>query len=215
MNIKQYLPKEILYRFILFYDIPDEQLNYCIAAYCGDKDDNAVLAYCYLDSMCGISYRVICCAKLSDDGDIAFNRCELGQIKMMMTYREGVLDGEAHIFQDGELSEFSEHEERIKQGYGYYEELVSVNDEIPFDMFRHPSYPTDIFTIMLGPNKSGERMWLREVSRNEDGSVIAKLIDEPFNPEMGVHVGDIVTVIPYDVGTGEMKPLAILPWMED
>ena len=35
-------------------------------------------------------------------------------------------------------------------------------------------------------------MWLRELRRCEDGSVLAKLIDEPFNPEMGVHVGDVV-----------------------
>ncbi len=172
------------------------------------------MVYCYLDKQCGVSYRAICCALLHDNGSVEYHISN--QINTMWKFREGSLDCEAFVFpEDADLSRFQEYAEDIKDCYGYYEELMEPDEEVPFDEFRHPNFPTDILTVVMGPNKEGERMWLREIKRLNDGTVKAKLIDEPFNDEAGVHEGDVVTVVPMDMGRFGIMPFAILPWMED
>ncbi len=94
-------------------------------------------------------------------------------------------------------------------------EQTDVNDEVPFDEFRHPSYPNDILVFFFAPDKKTEKIWVTEIRRESDGSIAAKVLNEPYNPLMGVHEGDTVRVIPQDLEDGQIIPVAILPWMQD
>ncbi len=214
MDIRLYNIKSLPYHFVLFYNVPTNQMIMQKMALNGRADDNAVLTYCYLDGMCGLSYKAICCARISDNGRIQYtvpDRPNAG-----MTLREGAINSDAIIFdEEPEMAQFQKEADFIKECYGYDKESVAINDDIPFDKFRHPSYPMDIFTNLYTPDQKVEKIWLREVSRTEDGVITARFIDEPFNPLVGLHDGDTVKIIPYDKGDGEIEPTAVLPWMRD
>lgn len=62
MDIRNYNVKKLPYHFVLFYGIDEKQLAVIKLAFHGAETDNAVLTYCYLDTQCGLSYKVICCA---------------------------------------------------------------------------------------------------------------------------------------------------------
>ena len=113
--------KDFLYHFILVIEPTEEQLMTCKAGYCGKPDDNAILVYCYYDEMCGINYRVICCAHLFEGGGVNFSRCALGDIKLMLTYRQGALSGRYYVFPNEEMPEFQEEADMIKESYGFFE----------------------------------------------------------------------------------------------
>ncbi len=71
----------------------------------------------------------------------------------------------------------------------------------------------DIMVQFFTPDKKRELMWVREQSR-QGNSVIGRLIDEPFNPLVGLHNGDSVEVVPHEFDDGEVIPVALLPWMK-
>ena len=92
---------------------------------------------------------------------------------------------------------------------------TDISDDVPFDEFRHPSYPNDIIVTFLAPDKKVEKIWVTEKERRDDGIIIAKVLNEPYNPLMGIHEGDLVGVFPYEVDEGETIPMALLPWMKN
>ncbi len=211
MKLEKYTNKELLYQFVLMFNLRQSDLNMFVASYDGDPEDNAILAYCYFDKQCGVSFRVLCSAKKTEDGAVEYHKRE--SIRTMWTLRTGPEECDAEIISDVDaLSEFISEGERIKEDYGHYENLISGPEGMPFEAFRHEDFPMDILTIMLSPNRNIEKMWLREVNCNENGSIDAKLLDDPFDPDMGVLTGDVVRVVAADTEEGKV-PYAILPWM--
>ena len=133
----------------------------------------------------------------------------------MMIMREGTLECPAEIINEGAegMESFQKEADSIKDNYGYNEDAVKIHDDIPFDEHRHPAYPNDIMVQFFTPDKKRELMWVREQSR-QGNSVIARLIDDPFNPLIGLHNGDSVEVVPHEFDDGEIIPIAVLPWMK-
>jgi hypothetical protein len=84
-----------------------------------------------------------------------------------------------------------------------------------FDDFKHPAYPNDLLVVFLSPDKKIEKMWVTETGKDPDGTIIAKLLNEPYNALMGVHEGDLIRVIPHDFGDGTLTPVAVLDWMKE
>ena len=70
--------------------------------------------------------------------------------------------------------------------------------------------------LFFSPDNKLEKVWVREQKRIGDGSVTASVLNEPYNPLMGVHEDDTVRVIPYDgEGKGKVIPVAALPWRKE
>lgn len=212
-DIRLYKVKELPYHFVLFHHLPAPNMLMYKKTLDGRDDDNALLTYCYLDSQAGLSYKAICTAELFNDGSVDFNEPE--DIDTAMIIREGGLLCAAEIINEGTegLERFQDDADFIKEHYGYMKDKVEIRSDIPFDDYRHPSYPKDIFAYFFAESKKIEQIWVTEEIRG-DGTVRAILIDEPFNPLMGVHKGDLIDIIPYDIGDGEIVPLALLPWMK-
>ena len=129
--------------------------------------------------------------------------------------REGTLECPAEIINEGAegMERFQKEADSIKDNYGYLRDRVEIHDDVPFDEHRHPAYPDDIMVQFFTPDKKRELMWVREQSR-QGNSVIGRLIDEPFNPLVGLHNGDSVEVVPHEFDDGEVIPVAVLPWMK-
>ncbi|MCR5603735.1 MAG: hypothetical protein K6G27_08545 [Lachnospiraceae bacterium] len=214
MDIREYNTKSLPYHFVLFYNMPENTMAMYRGLFSGKADDNAVLTYCYLDSMCGLSYKVICCAKLYDNETIEFDVPE--HLTNGMTIREGGLECEALLFDEGGImSRFQKEADSIKENYGYYAESLKEDEDVPFAAFRHVAYPNDIQVYFFKKNQGYEEMWVREHERRPDGTVIGTLLNEPYDQSMEVHEGDSVKVFPYDPGDGNIVPVAVLSWMEE
>ena len=211
MDIREYNSKKLPYHFVLFYNLSSDKLTIFRKMYQGTEADNALLTYCYLDSMCGLSYKAICWAYVSDEGKVEYHNAR--KITVGLTLREGGLECDAALFDEEDMPLFQEKAESIKNIYGHMIEQTNISDEVPFDEFRHPSYPNDILVTFLSPDKNVEKIWVTEKERREDDTIVAKVLNEPYNSLMGIHEGDLVVVFPYEVDEDETIPMALLPWM--
>ncbi len=214
MNIGMFPPKEQLYHFVLFYNIPPEKLAFYAGELGGKEDDNALLTYCYLDSQCGMSYRALCCVTVDDENEnLRFG--DPGSAESLVIIREGGLNSEALVIDEDELKDWSEEAESIKKIYGYRKDLVVIDEGDPFSKSRHPQFPQDIFTLFIGPDHNKEMIWVREQKKMSDGSILALMIDEPFDPSFGIHKGDTVLVMISGEDQKSYMPFAVLPRMKD
>ena len=213
LDVQAYRVKQLPYHFVLFHHIPISKFLMYKQTFSGREEDNALLTYCYLDAQAGLSYRVLCCARLSDDGTVNYNVLE--KITTAMIMREGSLECPAEIIDEEAIGmdQFREEASRIKDNYGYLEDCVKIHEDIPFDEHRHPAYPNDIMAHFFTPDRKRELMWVRE-QRRQGNHVIARLINDPYNPLVGLHNGDFVEIAPHTFDDGETIPLAILPWMK-
>ena len=212
MDIRGYNLKRLPYRFVLFYNLPADKLIEYRAIYQGTETDNALLTYCYLDRTCGLSYKAICWGYVADEGEIEYHHAR--KMTVGLTIREGGLECDAAVFDEDEMMFFKEEADKIKDIYGYLEDRIAIRDDVPFDEYRHPSYPKDILVWFFAKDKKLEKIWVTETDRHPDGSVSARLLNEPYNPLMGVHEGDVVEVVQHDTGNGKIIPAVVLPWMK-
>lgn len=213
MDIREYNIKKLPYHFVLFYDLPEDKLFQFKTIYDGQAGDNALLTYCYLDDMAGLSYRAICWVTIDDEGSVTYHHER--EMKTMLILREGGLNCNAAVYEESDMTFFKKYADEIKRAYGYMKEQTTTNGDVLFDDFRHPSYPSDILAVFLSPDKKVEKMWVTETEVEDDGTIIAKLLNEPYNPLIGVHEGDLVKIIPYDMGDGKLTPIALLDWMRE
>ncbi len=211
MDIREYNSKSLPYHFVLFYNLPLDKFIFYKRVYEGRSGDNAILTYCYIDSQCGMSFKGICWASVSKEGNIIYHHDR--KMTTGLTIREGGLECDAAVFEEKDMRLFQKHADEIKEIYGHLADQTDINGDVQFDEFRHPAYPNDILVSFYAPNKKLEKMWVREQSHSKDGVVTAILINEPYNPLLGLHEGDMVKVIGYDIGDGKMTPLAVLEWM--
>lgn len=194
MKINEYLPKELPYKFVIFYNIPSDKklaFHFLLSA---NPDDNAYVMYCYLDPSQGLSYKALCSAKINGEtGEIIYNKNSCKTIDG--TFREGALECDAVVLDN--IEEYEEEAEFIKSNYGYYEKAISVDENIPFDAFRHPCYPKDILCVLankdLEDGSKKELIWVKEITRG-DGFITGRLINEPYNEAFGLKNGYIVIV---------------------
>lgn len=212
-HISLYPPKLLPYHFILFCgNIPEDQFEFYKLLFKGGPEDNALLTYCYLDMQCGLSYKLICCAHIDDEGKVSFTANS--DVQTGMTIREGGLQGNAIILSEGEgLEQFQKEADFIKECYGYNTDMVKMDECDPFDRFRHPFYESDILVYFTDCDDITEKMWVTEIGKGDSNEILGRLINEPHSKKMGVHEGDIVRVIALFYDSGKATPVAIMPWM--
>ena len=213
MDIREYNIKSLPYHFVLFYNLPDDKLLMFRNMYEGQAEDNALLTYCYLDEMAGLSYRAVCWATVAEDSSITYHHER--QMTTMLILREGGLNCDAYVLEEKDMPYYKDVADEIKEHYGNMKGQTEIHSDDPFSKFRHPSYPKDILAVFLSADKKVEKMWITEMMQNEDGSVQGKLLNEPYNPLIGLHEGDFVTVVPYKDDGGEITPIALLDWMKE
>ena len=213
-DIREYSTKKLPYHFALFHHLTMNQLLMVTNALGEQMAGNAVLTYCYIDQMAGMSYKVICGADLHSDGTVNFRVPE--KVTAALTLREGSIECPAIVIdEDDELvARFRSEAESIKENYGYLADRIEEHEDVMFDEFRHPAYPQDILVTFLAPDHQVEKIWVREVASSPEG-VVGQMIDEPYHPMMGIHNGERVVVVPHRLDDGSIIPLAVLPWMQD
>ncbi len=204
MDIREYKVKELPYHYVLFYNIPQEQMESFRLMLSGDKEDNAILTYCYLDSEAGVSYKGLCCCNLTGD-KVRYN---LSNHLIGLTLREGGLECDAIVMDNvAEGYGFQEEAESIKEDYGYFEEKVAIDYNVLFDAYRHPFYPDDMKVRFFKPDGGYEDMWVQAEEATPTG-IMGILLNEPYDEDIPYRCNDYVNVIPKIKDNGEIIPVA-------
>ena len=225
MEIREYPTKDLVYHFVLFYDLPEnEMLKYRIIGP-HMPDDNAILTYCYIDREAGLSYEVICTARRDNLGNVTYR--EPGN-NISLKIREGGLISQALVFAEGgELAGYQDRADIIKENYGYNIKAVKAIEAKPFPDRRHVCYPNDVMVTLFGEDMKPELIWVRDIDENDYPEEIrslagtnaqvegdemyfvsaGRLINEPYDSGYGYHNGSIVPVFAFRTADGRELPI--------
>lgn len=210
MNISLYRPKELAYKFVLFYNMSEKDNALYKKLVPGKPVDDALLTYCYIDVEQGLSYRVICWGHLTGPHSIVYSIMEHRQSDL--TLRENAIDCDAYVL-TSDSSNVTDVDKRILAQYGYHDEMIAVHDDIDFDAYRHPLHPEDIQVEFITEDHNLEKLWVREKACYKS-MLMGELLNEPYE-DMGIHMGDEVIALGVKTSDTGSKPVAILSWIEE
>lgn len=164
----------------------------------GSADFPDALAYGYIDHQAGLSMQVLCSARRA--GSKIERRRDLNEHRLIIR-SGGTGERLAAQVVDSSLSEFSDRIEQIEEIYGPDDEsLRDVRRSADIDPLRNPEYPDDIRAYLLKQGVKGmEIVWMRTLGISGEGSVVGRLLNEPYG-DYGVHEGDCIEL---GFGTGE------------
>ena len=151
---------------------------------------DAVLCYCYIDSMAGMSFHFLCFAEFgTSEVDFAcYEKLLSERIVLMYRYND---EYEATTYikdTDG----FSERIKMVNDGYHRNERVLPTRNIRQIDHLRYSSHPDDIQVILRKSGLQIEQVWVR-LTGIENGNLEGTLLNEP-NADFGVHSGNIVQV---------------------
>lgn len=179
-----------LYHSLVYIRCPD-YLETVKDLYTISEKDDGVLAVCYVDAMAGMSFRVITVAHF-DKNKLKLSN-ESKETMMILRSDEEFLKKECSVISTEEV-DYSNYKEYIEIAEAYdegYEEVVKTRFISILDPFRYPGCPDDVQIYFVGEKIQPENMWLK-LTRADDKCIYGKLMDEPFQKEIGFHNGDEV-----------------------
>lgn len=172
------------------------------------ENDNAILAYGYIDHTAGLTFEVLCMGNYSSHGEIELNQ---GNRETSFKLRYDSVNGMIVLLDNVELLTYQDKIDMIKSGYRVNDAVLKARNTLIFDDFRHIQFPDDVMLLFYKEGVRPEGIWCR-VESEEGGKPVAKLLNEPY-ADFGVHIGDLVA---FEWGKQEDKMIgvAVLPWMK-
>lgn len=131
-------------------------------------------------------------------------------------FNEGEIQADGYlmkIYTESGEKPYEDVADEIKSAYGYYPELCEVNDDILFDIYRHPCDEKQLLGIMMDPDIGDEYIWIRE-EESFANHIKATLLEEPKNKAFALKKGDKVTVLAV-MNKDEVRPIFWMKWMEE
>lgn len=192
----------------------------------GEIEDTitGVVAYCYIDSAEGISFRPFMLAAVTEESLQVFTlphiedtiyvlRLRDGRAKMSELHDAGhhmylyAVDPEKYMFFDLSIvnfdtDSFQEIKKEIDRVYDAGENKEELRKKIfsSLDRYRHPWYPDDVQVLLYDKDKGGEKVWVRlEVFMGEN-CYLGELLNEPYQ-DYGCHTGTLIEFT--EIRTGE------------
>ena len=153
------------------------------------EDADGVLVYGYIDVEAGMSFEVLCCAKIKDEGEFSFfNKFEETRIVL----RAGsIRDEEFILVADGDDESLCGYFSDTLESMKFYavDEVVEQTRCFEFlDEFRHELYPDDVLVHIFKEDMKPEGCWV-SIKGIDGNCLVGQLLNEP-DQELGYHVGD-------------------------
>lgn len=170
--------------------------------YTASKYDDGIVAYGYIDTKAGLSFKALCC------GNLAGNRVNMSPMNSdsSMTIRFNslgdaefldLLETNADMFHFEEIIELTKH-------YDAEKALEETRNLSVLNPSRHPAFPDDIGVLLIRNYESLEKVWVRCIKMDtENGFIYGKLLNEPYN-DFGIHCGDIIPFRTTETEAGEI-----------
>lgn len=192
----------------------------------GEIEDTitGVVAYCYIDSAEGISFRPFMLAAMTEESLQVFTmphiedtiyvlRLRDGRAKMSELHDAGhhmylyAVDPEKYMFfnlsiVNFDTESFQDIKEEIDRAYdaGENKEELRTEGYSGLDKYRHPWYPDDVQVLLYDKEKGGEKVWVRLEVATGENCYLGELLNEPYQ-DYGCHTGMLIEFT--EIGTGE------------
>lgn len=155
-----------------------------------DIDEGGIFAYPYIDPVAGLTFRYLCPAAVSKDGNQwqIFERDE----SLSVILRAGALEGALWCPTFINPSEFEPYTTKTDEHYVPDNPATLEIRELEFlDPIRHPLFPDDVQALLIKQDSNGaELVWLHLCDARDD-TIYGRLLNEP-DQALGVHIGDVL-----------------------
>ncbi len=150
-----------------------------------------ILTYGYIDHEAGVSLEVLACIQEKDPKIQLFDGNEEISVKIRIGQ---VMDDEFYVLdEDDDLNvRFQNKIDALKQ----YEVKDTLKNARTFPFIRpyqNIEYPDNIQILLYRQNLEPEAVWVR-MEDVADDHIEAKLLNDPYDPNFGVHAGDWLKV---------------------
>lgn len=195
--------RQLNHKYLLILD--DARNNMLVGnVFPHEAGDNAILVYGYIDNQAGLSFEVLCMAKVKETGNVVFRETsETTSFKMRYDSIQGI------IFTMEDNSEFDRFESRVEAIHEFYHSSLiteALREDIRFDSCRNNQYPDDVVVIFLKEGMNPEGIWCKLADVKGD-KVYGRMMNEPY-ADFGAHNGDLVEITLVNV-ENELKAVAL------
>ena len=159
-----------------------------------------ILAYCYIDHMFGITFKVLSLGALNDNDEVDL-RNNISDQAVNLSANQ-IEDSELQILSDISLySIFEKSIIAVNDNWFTGPDVERLRKIDILDEFRNLYYPDDVFVILCKENSQPEGCWVRCEEISGD-NIIGTLLNEPSAP-FGVTIGDKIKFKLYDMDAGK------------
>lgn len=153
------------------------------------SEATGVLAYGYIDHQAGLTFEILSCVKIEDDGSLTVFD---GVDDVTLKYRVGsISECELYFIDDDNISSlFVDKIKMVNEGYKTTKGVESTRELTVIDESRSPEYPDDVMVVLFYGDNQPEGCWVRCEGLGE-GCIKGRLLNEP-NSDFKVHCGDII-----------------------
>ena len=168
--------RDLYHRFVVFPFTERERSM--LKGFPGAEQADCVLAYGYLDSMCGFSFEALELGQRTGDGFAFSGGCEEISVK----FRFDVVRDLDFQYPDQEDELREKHRRKIKTIHTFYaaDPNVEMTRKLTaLDAFRYPGCPDDVQVVLLKDSIKPEACWVRLTGAG-DRLFTGELLNEPY-----------------------------------
>ena len=191
-QINSFSFRQLAGHYVLLTNIPRERLHVYHSEFLHLEGDNALLTYGYIDHNAGLSFEVLCFAKVFENGKLEL-RPGNESISFKIRY-DGMVGDVVILSYDISMAEYSKKVKMISEGYNHSDEVNEIRKFKEIDADRHPQYPDDVKALLFKDGVKTEIVWIR-TNKIIDGKIAGILLNQPNSPMFGLNRGDIVTLV--------------------
>lgn len=191
-KIEDYSFRQLAGNYVLLTNMPMERFRLYNSEFQCLEGDNALLTYGYIDHEAGLTFEVLCFAKVHPNKKLEFRP---GNEKTTFKIRYDGMVGDVDILPyDISMTEYSEKVKMVSEGYNHSEAVSEIRKYEAIDADRHPQFPDDVGALLFKEGVQMEKVWVR-TNQIINGKVAGTLLNQPNSPLFGLNRGDIVTLV--------------------
>ena len=180
--------RRLYHRYVLLLDDGTAAFRAGMKLLDARQEDNAVLAYGYIDRTAGLSLKSLCSVHYLSDGTYDLNK---EPPSGSLTIRYGSGDGPMiPVPRDSRFDQFDFMIEIVHKCYSLQEGIEKTRNIAALDPFRHPQHPDDVQVHLEQDDFDREVVWVRLTDVHES-ELQGILLNEP-NQNFGCHVQDLL-----------------------
>ena len=191
-KIEDYGFRQLAGNYVLLTNMPMERFRLYNSEFQCIEGDNALLTYGYIDHEAGLTFEVLCFAKVHPNKKLEFRP---GNEKTTFKIRyDGMVGDIAILPYDISMAEYLGKVKMVSEGYNHSEAVSEIRKYEAIDTDRHPQFPDDVCALLFKEGVQMERIWVR-TNQIINGKVAGTLLNQPNSPKFGLNRGDVVTLV--------------------
>lgn len=192
--------RQLLNQYIIVKD--DIRNNNVVGAvFPHESMDNAILTYCFIHPQRGIAFEVLAMAKITQTGmeetDLKIDIREANPTTSFLIEYNSINGDLVEFKPDRKCNVLRSFDNKVdiskRLDQDAPQEIRDMREIAEIDKFRHEIFPDDLIVTFVGKLPKPEAIWCKGVL-SDDGKMMGKLLNEPWDSSIGLHEGDLVNL---------------------